>query len=291
MKKDVLENALGKIEDSYWTEAVEYETKKKKFRRKAVSVGMRRVAAVLVAVLGIGTLSTYAYEKVLKDTKLFHGLAYTGGGDLEAMESSEGFTIDDPEYVVSEIVTGDEATGWIEKKVEKDKDADGTDEAGTQTTYTYASYDDAIDGSGMKKLFEDLPGKPTLVTVVDKNIHHQDMNFHAINLDSFYSYKDGMFCIMQRDFKDIAVAADPVFFATVSNTENVRKYTNGRGVTFTLVDGTANLTMEGFSVAQETKLTSVLLCSEEALGEIQFKGLSDKDIQRVLDSYTKSYGH
>lgn len=271
MKKDIIENALGQIEDSYWTEAVEYETKNKEFRRKAVSVGMCRVAAVLVAVLGIGTLSTYAYEKVLKDTKLFHGLAYTGGGDLQAMDPDEGFTIDDPEYVVSEIVTGDEA--------------------GTQTTYTYASYDDAIEGSGMKKLFEDLPGKPTLVTVVDKNIHHQDMNFHLINLDSLYSYEDGMFCIMQRDFKDIAVAADPVFFATVSNTENVRKYTNGKGVTFTLVDGTANLTMEGFSVAQETKLTSVLLCSEEALGEIQFKGLSDKDIQRVLDSYTKSYGH
>lgn len=285
MKKDVIENALGQIEDSYWTEAVEYETKKKEFRRKAVSVGMRRVAAVLVAVLGIGTLSTYAYEKVLKDTKFFHGLAYTGGGDLETMESSEGFTIEDPEYVVSEIVTGDEATGWIEKKVEKDKNAAGIGAAGTQTTYTYASYDDAIEGSGMKKLFEDLPGKPTLVTVVDKNIHHEDMDFHLINLDSLYSYEDGMFCIMQRDLKDIAVASDPFYFATVSNTENVRKYTNGKGVTFTLVDGTANLTVEGFSVAQETKLTSVLICSEEVMSEIQFWGLNDKVIQRVLDCF------
>lgn len=285
MKKDVIENALGQIEDSYWTEAVEYETKKKEFRRKAVSVGMRRVAAVLVAVLGIGTLSTYAYEKVLKDTKFFHGLAYTGGGDLETMESSEGFTIEDPEYVVSEIVTGDEATGWIEKKVEKDKNAAGIGAAGTQTTYTYASYDDAIEGSGMKKLFEDLPGKPTLVTVVDKNIHHEDMDFHLINLDSLYSYEDGMFCIMQRDLKDIAVASDLLYFATVSNTENVRKYTNGKGVTFTLVDGTANLTMEGFSVAQETKLTSVLICSEEVMSEIQFLGLNDKVIQRVLDCF------
>lgn len=285
MKKEYMENALTQIDDAYMTEALEY----KKSNKKIITISnIGRIAAAVVLLIGIGTMSTLAYGKIFKETKADEEFMYVGRDDFREQwaEDEEKYgeaTVYEPEYEEPVIKQGTENTLWVEKRTQKVKKQEGVNSTDKITTYVYDSYEKAAKDKKFDQWFADLPGEIDTLTVKEQK---WDNIFYTYTLRGLYKYGSGLYDFEQMTFGDRITVADDAFYTDfVKEPENVRKYTNKNGVLFTLTDGIAGYDKEGFSVAGETKVTSIIVCYGKYLGEIQFKDMSEKEIHNVLDCF------
>lgn len=285
MKKEVLENALSQVDDYFMEEALEYG--KNKNGKIVVFSAFGRFAAAMVLLVGITGLGTLAYEKLIKDVKVEDGMAYVGDYAYwvtdEPLEGEEH--IHDPEYEVISITKGDETTGWLEKKVEKAiPEEDGCNKDDKRTTYTYATYEEAAAFLKLEKRFTNLPGKELRILAVDARF---GSGFHMYTVNGLYQYNKGSFYIYQLGFSNnVDFAEDAFYEACITDIENERKYRNKNGVEFTLVDGIAFETVDDFCIGGKTKITSVIICTDDNFGEIRFSGLKDSEIHEILDCFS-----
>lgn len=246
MTKEAMEKALSLVDDSYLEEALEYE--KTTNQKSRILSTLSRVAAALVIIFGLGGAGVYAYNKIIKDVKVEDGKAYVGDASLIEGYSNEEVSVSDQ-----------------------------------KTTYTYESYEQAALDHKLELWFENLPGEATDIQCVDRQLPEE---FHEYSIRGSYQFGTGKYYLAQIGFDDAVTLDENMYFSEVTeNAKNVRTYTNQNGVTFTLVDGTVAFNLDGFDLKEGAAITSVIISTDNNFGFIEFDGMNDEDIYKVLDCF------
>lgn len=284
MTKEVMEKALSLVDDSYMAEALEYEKHMNNKVRSFSRLG--QMAAALVIILFLGGFSAFAYGKTIKEVKVEDGKAFVGDPSLvEESVGEEEAIVYDPNYEAPVITMGDETTAWLERRVEKIKRTAGYNPSDKKTTYIYESYEKASMDLNMELWFENLPGEALEIQGKD---NLQSGTFHIYSIMASYQLNKGKYYFYQVGFSDnMTMHPDMYFSDFVENVENERTYKNENGVIFTLVDGTVSDVLNEFDLKEGTVITSAIIADDSNIGFIQFEGMKEKDIYKVLDCFAR----
>lgn len=223
MNKDNIEKLLSGIDDSYIAETVTYKNTAKKGFISTIPMAVK-IAAGVIVVLAVGSLTTYAIKKnlrkptVTKDDVRVVNLDYTGKAE--------------PEYHPGEIknelvedVEGDESVNWINKKAY---------DCGyfSYTNYLYDDYDKALNDFPLDRWFTSFPGELKTVSVT---VTEQDGKIKDYGVTIIVKYGDSQYVVGQDLYLNSNEEVSSWGY-DIDKPYNERTYTNKNGSEFVIVD-------------------------------------------------------
>ena len=228
-----------------------------------------RVAVAAAAVVLIGSAGVYAAVQLLnKPTVTEHTVSV---GNTEYVDDAAIAASEEP-ATTREISfeEGNENVKWTGRTV---KETNGY----TTTVCTYDSYASLLEDSGMDNWFTAEYPMTDMVYTVTEDRKASETNgaegYRSVSIGASFAYKEGTVDVLQ-DRSEASVAEDAAFSIKLENTSNSRNYTAKSGLEFTLVD-----TQEEAGVT-----TTVLISYDNTNGYLRFKGLTDAEIQEVLET-------
>ena len=221
-----------------------------------------KAAVAAAALVLIGSAGVYAATKLLSDPVVTEHSISVGNteyvDDDAIMASEEPATI---ENISSE--KGDENVKWLTKDVEI---VNGY----TNTRYTYATYEEAAAEAGMDRWLgtEYALASPASFTDVEGQGYHSKM------VNAEFNVKSGSVFISES-VAEAGVADDAAYSIQMQHPSNERTYTTENGLQFKLVDDTS---------AEGNVTTFVLIAYDRHTGYLSFEGLTDEEINEVLEN-------
>lgn len=261
MNREIIENALTNIEDKLITDAVSYKKKKRFFTASSVGEALVKAAIVVITVVCLGTATAYAAARIYQLIVTKHAVSV---GDPKIIMEAEAAPPPPPPVVeVIEEEAGTDQTPWIEKRVEV------VNGYATNTYYTFERYEDAIGFFEMKSWLDDEPGTVGCVTAVSTETDTS----YTRDVDIIYFRENGGEIFMSQHITESDMDYGASYgVGGLENTGNVREYVSAKNNVFTLVDE-----------VREDTITYVILIDGEYRGYISFRGMTEKEIQEVLD--------
>lgn len=234
-------------------------------KRNAWNV-LPKVAAVVLAVAVLGTGTVFAAGKIFDKINVLN----------------HGISVGNQDYVNDE----DLAAPWESASVEeKGEEAPGPDDKWTRKRselvsgiyhndfYYYDKYEDAIADSRFESLFTEIPGEEQSVVycVTDGG------DIMEYSIDSIFEYESGIVSASQSVMEG-NVAEDASYSIIMKQTGNARTYISKSGLEFSLVDD--------LGAGEDGLSTIVMIAYDNIRGYIGFRGLTEEQIQQVLDLVT-----
>lgn len=288
INREILEEALSNIKEEYIIETLEYSSKENMNKRSFRNAS--RIAAATLTVLFIGTVSAFAatYNSVLKPTTVDENMIYAGGnGEYQADgENQNGHVVGGSEIISSNTEQSDDSEGslWLDKTVETYSDKE------TVTKYHFSDYANAIRFFEIDSCFTELPGVVQSVEasywshsdfIGSQEGYSEQIDLIVTTIKSDYQMNGGTYSL--SEYYIVGPVADNAFIArNLYEPQNERSYVNQNGILLTLVDGYEE---EKENRIVDEMVTKVLLSHEHYMGAITFCGMSETDIQQVLDSF------
>lgn len=235
-------------------------------RKNRAAFKLTRVAAVVIAILCVGSVGVYAANYILKKAIVTDHTLSVGNPDY----IDDGAIASPEDAVTTENMgheEGDETVNWITKDVQV------VNGYATNTYYAYGDYETALLDSGLDNWFN-------TVYENDENVIYcvtetEDVMYYSI--DAIFNYGRGTFSICESVITG-NIAEDMAYSVSLQNTHNKRMYTSESGQEFTLVDEIIE------DENGEHITTYVVIAYGDYYGSISFKNLTDDDIYQILDT-------
>ena len=287
INREILEEAISNINDEFIAETLEYSNKEGLHSHGLKNI--LRIAAAALTVIFIGTVSVFAasYNSVLKPTTVDENVIYAGGNDerQEDGENESGHIVGGSEIISSSTEQANgECDPWLDKTVETYSDKE------TVIKYHFSDYAKAIHFFEIDSCFTGLPGVVQSVAasywshsdfINSQERYSEQIDLIVTTIKSDYQMSGGTYSL--SEYYIVGPVADNAFIAqNLYETQNERTYVNQNGLLLTLVDG--------YEEKRENRIvdemvTKVLLAHEHYMGAITFCGMTETDIQQVLDCF------
>lgn len=225
-----------------------------------------KVAAVVLAVLVIGTGTVYAAGRVLGQVFIRDHRVSVGNESILEHVSM----LDDSEVVPEPVTVLREVTGGPEDKwIRMDETtADGTT---INAHYYYADYRTLISDTPFENVFSTLPG--TVTQAVYGEIRTEDREA-GVMISVDFQRGDGHVIFEQMGTGTGFWGVDAIS-VRMTQSGNTRTYRAATGTEYTLVDDLSD---------GKVLSTVVMIQCEGFIGYLEFEGLTEQDIHQVLDS-------
>ena len=139
--------------------------------------------------------------------------------------------------------------------------------------YEYEKYEDAVADSRFESLFTEIPGEEQSVIYCVSD----GGEVVTYSIDSIFEYESGIVSACQSVMEG-NVAEDAAYSIVMKQTGNARTYVSKSGLEFSLVDD-LGAGADGLS-------TIVMISYDNVRGYVGFRGLTEEQIQAVLDLVT-----
>lgn len=227
---------------------------------------LARVAAVIIAIICVGSIGVYAASQVIKKGFTTEHSISVGNPDYvdDAAIASPGDAVTIENVGHEE---GDDSVNWITKDVQV------VNGCATNTYYGYKDYETALLDSELANWFNTSYENPENVIYVVTET--EDIVERAI--DATFLYGEGSFSLHESIMTG-NISGDAAYSIQLQNTNNKRNYTSKSGLEFTLVD---EITNDGVG---EEITTFVMIAYDDYSGYISFHNLNDDEIHMILDT-------
>ena len=229
-----------------------------------VRSALPKAAAIVLAIAVAGAGTVYAAGKLLD----------------KAVVTTHGISVGNEEYIDDDAL----AQPWESVEVEnKGEESPGPDDKWSRKRsvlasgrylseyYYYDKYFDAIEDTRFESLFREIPGVEQSVCYSTTDLLDDTMEYA---IDAIFEYESGIISTYQSVMEG-NVASDAAYGIVMKQTGNVRTYVSKSGMEFSLVDDLA---------AEEGGLTTIVMISYDNIrGYVGFRGLTEEQIQQVLD--------
>ena len=238
----------------------------KQRRKNGGLVNLPKVAAIVLAIICMGSIGVYAASNIIKKVFVTDHSISVGNPeyvDDAAIASKE-------EDVTTENIAheeGDENVKWIIKDVQV------VNGYATNTYYAYKDYETALQDAKLHNWFNtSYEGADNATYVVTETEDTVDRC-----IDASFLYGEGRFFVCEQVMTG-NIAADVAHSIKLENTNNERDYTSASGQVFTLVD---QITDDG---TEKRTTTFVMVAYDDYYGYIAFEDLDDEEIHKILDT-------
>ena len=291
-EESLKQTILERMETEDVSEKIRSLETSKKWRKRSM---LPKVAAVVLAILVVGAGTVYAAGRMLNQVYVSKNFITTGPEDYQIFEQADLMSEDSETIIITPEKICEEMGGpndkWLSKSVFLSKD----DEWGiylTSTQYTYPDYLTAVNDAKMGSIFHTIPGMETKVSYMVYEADDETAAVSSPSLEATFAYKHGTVkvnqCLLDNQTPEeiqywggyaskISRGNGKGDFSEAiwGETDNVRKYVSKSGTEFTLVD----YTWEKWGYVY----TIVLISYDNVKDIITFEGLSEQEMQEVLD--------
>lgn len=264
---------LERLETEDVSQKIERLEHSNKWRRRIM---LSKVAAIISIILVVGTGTVYAAGRMLNQVYIYkHGISNfpEAAEFLDNPSYDEGRIMDYPGEIIS-MEAGGPDDKWLSKIAYKATLIDSGTYVGTHTKYAYIDYMTAVSDKEIRCIFQTIPGEAYQAFYDEWEHEEREDAFTKMDsLSAKFRYKNGWVKVTHQ-------FGNPHYLAVFGNgsMRNERKYTSKSGIEYTLVDwGSTDMTDMSFVT------TIVLISFDNESIEITFDGLSEQEIQEVLD--------
>ena len=231
-----------------------------------ISHSFMKAAALVLVLISVGTAGVYAANKLLNKTRVSeHGIS-TGGDYLKDEDLAS--TLED---AVTETLGKEEPSAddkWLSKETVM------VSGVYKNVYFTYPDYLTLTGDTGFANNFREIPGTNTCAAYVITDLGDDTTEY---SMSAEFITESGGSISFNMSYIKGNIADDASYGVMLNGTSNVREYTTSSGLEFTLADD--EVSTDGDTMIR----TTTLLAYDDYRGEIHFTGMTDEEIQEVLE--------